>query len=271
MSKRVFFLFLIGVTVLLPKHSVGQVLVGPVIGGGASWMSFQESDSRQNYSQAIVPTFHFGLGLSFQVRKNFYMHTAALYSRKGEDLGSNTDPTLKHQEIYHFIDVPIVFAREFKLNLGHNKIVKWYLGMGPNIGYWLDGKGSLLNNQLLEDGFSTVDYTIAFRSTDNPDPNTVYVPDANRFQLGLNLATGWVFEPVGLEKIYFNIRYEIGHTYVSTNGYESFSNFGVNEYHGDMKARNMGLKISVAYLIDLKTAERKKGKSSSHVVKKKRK
>jgi hypothetical protein len=198
------------------------------------------------------------------------MHTAALYSRKGENLSSTTDPTLEHKEIYHFIDVPIVFAREFKIDLGKNKIVKWYFGMGPNISYWLNAKGSLINNQLLEDGFSKVNYKMVFGQTDNPDPNKVYVPDANRFQLGLNIATGWVFEPVGLQKIYFNVRYELGHTYISKSGYESFSNFGVNEYHGDMKARNMGLRVSLSYLIDLKTAERKKGKSSSNVVKKKR-
>jgi hypothetical protein len=198
------------------------------------------------------------------------MHTAALYSSKGENLSSNADPILRHKEIYHFIDVPIVFAREFKIDLGKNKIIKWYVGMGPNISYWLNGKGSLMNNQLAEDGFTTVHYKYAFHSTDDPADNKVYMGDANRVQLGLNIATGWVFEPVGMQKIFFNIRYEIGHTYISKGGVEDFSNFGINEYHGDTQARNMGLKVSLSYMIDLKTSERKKGKSSSTIIKKKR-
>jgi hypothetical protein len=216
------------------------------------------------YKQTPVPTFLGGLGVSFQVRKNFLMHTAFLYSRKGEDLSApDVDPDLHHKEIYHFIDVPIVFAREFNIKLKGNKSLKWYAGIGPNIGYWLSGKGSLINNQLLEDNFSTLNYKIDFKSTDNPDPSKVYVSDANRFQLGLNFATGWVFEPVGFQKIYFNIRYELGHTYISKGGMETFS--GINDYHGDMTARNMGLHVSLSYLIDLKPAERKKGKSTSKV------
>ena len=268
MLKRAFLLFLVLFEILSPVRSVSQILVGPVLGGGVSWVSFHEKESRQFYKQTPVLSFMGGIGLSFQVRKNFYMHTAALYSRKGENLSSNVDPDLKQKEIYHFIDVPIVFAREFKINLGHNKVVKWYAGIGPNIGYWLNGKGSMINNQLKEDGFGAIDYKIAFKGTDNPDPSRVYVTDANRFQLGLNLATGWVFEPVGLQKIYFNIRYELGHTYISKSGLEAFP--GINDYSGDMKARNMGLKMSVSYLIDLKPAERKKGKSSSGIGKKKK-
>jgi hypothetical protein len=271
MLKRAFFrVSILLVAVFSPIYSSGQILVGPVAGGGSSWVSFHDSDSRQMYKQTPVPTFHFGAAVSFQVRKNFYMHTAALYSRKGENLGSNTDVSLKQKEIYHFIEVPIVFAREFKIDLGKNKIVKWYVGIGPNISYWLNGRGSLINNQLLENGFPPANYKIDFRSSDNPDPSKVYIPDANRFQLGLNIATGWVFEPVGLQKIYFNVRYEIGNTYISKSGYESFYNLGLNEYHGDMQARIMGLKASISYLIDLKTSERKKGKSSSKIVKKKR-
>src|SRR5438045_4546533 len=118
MFKRVFPLFLILFAILSPGCSMRQILVGPVAGGGVSWVSFHEKESRQFYKQAPVLSFMGGIGLSFQVRKNFYMHTAALYSRKGENLSSNVDPDLKQKEIYHFIDVPIVFAREFKINLG---------------------------------------------------------------------------------------------------------------------------------------------------------
>ncbi len=266
--RRVSLLFLVLFEILTPGSSIGQILVGPVVGGGVSWVSFHESDSRHFYKQTPVPTFHIGGGASFQVRKNFVMHTAVLYSRKGENLSSNVDPDLKHKEIYHFIDVPIVFAREFKINLGANRIIKWYAGLGPNIGYWLSGKGSILNNQLLEDGYPTRDYKIDFNNTSTPNTANVNLPDANRFQLGLNIATGWVFEPVGLQKIYFNIRYEIGHTYISKSGLETFA--GINDYQGDMMARNMALRMTLSYLIDLKPAERKKGKSSSNVGKKRR-
>src|SRR5258708_1515683 len=104
MLKRLF-PFILGLFgILISGHSVGQILVGPVAGGGISWVSFHDSESRHFYKQTPVPTFQFGAGASFQVRKNFLMHTAVLYSRKGENLTSDVDPDLKHKEIYHFID-----------------------------------------------------------------------------------------------------------------------------------------------------------------------
>jgi len=246
-----------------------QIFVGPIVGSGVSWVTFQEKTSKQFYKQTPVLTYSFGGALSFQVRKNFFMHTALLYVRKGENLSSDAVPDLMHKEIYHTIDIPIIFTREFKMRVGPDKFLKWYGGLGPNISYWLNGKGSVYTLQQFEDGTSTLDYKFAFQQPgDNPDPSKVYVPDANRLQLGLNLSTGFIFEPLGYQRIHFNIRYEIGHTFMAKEGMETFS--GLNDYHGDLKARMKSLRISLSYLIDLKTAERKKGKSTSTLMKKKK-
>ncbi len=269
MVQRVIFRFPLVVAILGFISSNGQVLIGPTVGGGVSWVSFHDPVSRQFYKQTPVPTFTLGMALSFQVRKNFYMHSSLLYSRKGENLSSNTSPDLAQKEVYHYIDAPIIFTHEFKIKFGRNKIIKWYAGLGPNISYWLNGRGTVITSGMKEDLLPTLHYKIAFQQTpDNPDPSKVYVADANRMQLGLNLATGWVFEPAGLQKIYITVRYEIGHTYLSKSGVENLT--GINDYHGDMQARPMGLRITAAYVIDLKTADRKKGKSTSTITKKRK-
>ncbi|GHN01014.1 hypothetical protein WSM22_25030 [Cytophagales bacterium WSM2-2] len=232
-------------------------------------MSFQEKASRDFYKQAPVPTYFFGGGLSFQVRKNFFMHTAVVYMRKGENLSSNAAPNLMHKEIYHSIDMPILFTREFKMTVGNDKVLKWYGGIGPNLSYWLNGKGSLYTLQQWEDGSSVLDYKFSFQQAgDNPDPSTVYVPDANRLQLGINLAAGFIFEPLGYQRVHVNFRYEIGHSFMARDGMETFQ--GINDYHGDLKARMKVFCISLSYLIDLKTAEKNKGRSTSTLMKKKR-
>ncbi|MGC4021171.1 MAG: outer membrane beta-barrel protein [Cyclobacteriaceae bacterium] len=251
---------------LICTTGYSQLLVGPVVGGGFSWVSFHEKESRQFYKQTPMPSFSAGLGISFQVRKNLFMHTALLYTKKGQNLTSDQSPDLKQKEIYHFIEAPVIFTREFKIRFGENKIVKWYAGMGPNISYWLDGKISLMTTQQREDGVPVRNYQIDFNRSNNPDASKVYLPDANRVQMGLIFSTGWVFEPVGMQKIHLNVRYEVGGTYLSKTGLESFA--GINDYHGDLKARMMSLRLTASYLIDLKPSERKKGKSTSTIARK---
>ena len=84
------------------------------------------------------------------------------------------------------------------------------------------------------------------------------VEEPNRFQFGLNFVAGMVLEPAPRRRILFTVRYELGHTYLAkTDG------IFLNTYFQDpLRARIQGFRVSLAYLIDLKTEERKKGKST---------
>jgi hypothetical protein len=56
----------------------------------------------------------------------------------------------------------------------------------------------------------------------------------------------------------FSIRYELGHSYLA----KSDGEFANTYFSEPLKSRNQGFRISLAYLYDLKTEERKKGKST---------
>ena len=104
-----------------------------------------------------------------------------------------------------------------------------------------------------------------YRIVFNKDPELVaedemVVRSPNRTQLGLNLSTGFVFEPMGYQKIMLLFRYELGHTFLSGDTDGVF--YGVT-YQEPMRVRNQGFRISLTYLVDLKTSERKKGKSTN--------
>jgi hypothetical protein len=86
------------------------------------------------------------------------------------------------------------------------------------------------------------------------------VTGANRLQLGLNLATGISFEPLGYQKMMLTVRYEAGHSFLSPDGSGTFRQ--TNEYVDDLRTRIQGVRVSFAYLIDLKTEDAKKGKST---------
>lgn len=238
-----------------------QILIGPIAGVNYSWTSFGERDDRSDYSVNPVLGYHFGGHIAFKVRKRFFLHTSILYSTKGKVIKGKLDPLLNNKVQYNYIDVPIVYTIDFKRKLGGGKEFKYFLGIGPNVSYWLGGKGTLYNNDLNENGLPEQDYKIVFKkdvSTLGDDRMNVATP--NRFQLGLAFTAGIEFEPSGTNRIMLNVRYELGHSYLSR---EEDGVFPISiTYTDPLKIRSQGFRISLAYLIDLKVEQRKKGKST---------
>ena len=99
----------------------------------------------------MIPTFGFHVGghLAFKVRNRFFLHTSLLYATKGREIEGKTDVLLKTSERYSYIDMPISYTVDFKGKLGSNKEFKYFLGIGPNISYWLGAKGTLYNSTIL--------------------------------------------------------------------------------------------------------------------------
>lgn len=241
--------------------SYAQILIGPVAGPQVSWVSFEDKDVRKGYTRQPVAGYHVGVGLAFRVHKRFFLNGAFLYSTKGKTLAGANDDLLKVKARYRYIDVPIAYTVEFVSNVSKTRRYKWYFGMGPNVSYWLSGKGSLENAELSEILINRIDYKIVY----NKEPGTfaddeMNVRDPNRLQLGLNLSAGFVFEPMGYQKFMVNFRYEAGHSLFSRAGEGRFNL--TNEYVDNLNTRNQGFRLSIAYLVDLKTEERKKGKST---------
>lgn len=256
-------LALFAAIIITVPFTSAQVYVGPMAGGQLSWTKFNDKDFYDSYKIKPVWGFHAGANISLKVRNRFFLHTSFLYATKGRSVESKQDPLLKNKVNYKFIEVPIVYAVDFRARLGGGKEFKYYFGIGPNISYWLGGKGKLYNSDLEENAeFASKDleYSIVFKQ----DPATMAsdemnVAEPNRFQLGLNIASGFVFEPAPNQKILFMLRYEVGHSFFSATSNGAF----VPTYYQDvLQARNMGIRASVSYLFDLRTDNRKKGKST---------
>jgi hypothetical protein len=65
---------------------------------------------------------------------------------------------------------------------------------------------------------------------------------------------------MGYQKIMITMRYELGHSFMSKDGRGEFPS--TNSYVDILAARNNGIRLSVAYLVDMKIENRKKGKST---------
>lgn len=240
-------------------NAFSQILVGPVAGANYSWTSLKDKDVKDVYRVRPVVGFHVGGHLAFKVRKRFFLHTSFLYASKGRELEGKLDTKLKNSARYNYIDVPISYTVDFKGKIGQSKEFKYFLGIGPNVSYWLNGNGKLFNSDFEENNREELSYKIVFKKApDDQTPDEMNVEQPNRLQLGLNFVAGMVLEPTERQRIMVSIRYELGHSYLAkTDGV-----FQDTYFQDPLQSRNQGFRISIAYLVDLKVEDRKKGKSN---------
>ncbi len=247
--------------VALPSSA--QLLIGPTGGLNYSWVRYDDVEERSRYKVTPVLSYHAGFNVSFRVQKRFFLHTSLIYSKKGKIIENKVDDqSLRNEVVYNYIELPILYTVEYKIKAKGNKEFKMYFGMGPNISYWLGGKGTFYNSELRDDLFEQPrGYKIVFgKDPEKVGQNEMVIQSANRLQLGINFSAGFVFEPIHLRQVMLTLRYELGHSYLSRTSQGAFSN--VLLYQDNLQVRNQGFRISLAYLIDLRTSHRKKGKST---------
>jgi hypothetical protein len=80
-------------------------------------------------------------------------------------------------------------------------------------------------------------------------------------QVGVNIGAGILLEPANGRKVMVDLRFELGHTWLGKP--ESADYVFPATFYNNLKARNMGLRFSVMYLLEsnLDKKVRNKGKS----------
>jgi hypothetical protein len=262
---KTFRFFFLALFLTLTSTINAQVLVGPVVGGQVNFFSYDDKSYKDLYSVRPSFSYHVGASVAFKIQKTIFLQTSFLYNERKKVMDGKVDQLFRHEVKNNFIDVPILFTKEVKVKFGTDKYYKWYLGVGPNVSYWLGGKGVLKNSELNENEVNPPNYDLPYEITFNADgevaPGKMNVEQPNRFQLGLNFSGGLIFEPENLNKFMITARYQMGHTFMSE---KSQGDFGINEvtYKEDMRFRNQSINLSLYYFIDLKTSERKRGQST---------
>ena len=263
-SVKVFILFIF---LLFTANLKAQILVGPVAGGQIGWIIFNEKANKDLYKTKPYIGFHAGGSVSFRVQKTFFLQTSIMYAQRGKTLVGKIDKSFNINAKYKYIDMPILFAKEFKAKFGKKRFYKWQVGAGPTISYWLGGKGLLNSIDLNENAINPPNYDLPYHITFGKDPESVNqgemnIENPNRIQLGLNFSGGLIFEPIGLNKFMVTIQYQLAHSFLSPDSKGDFGLDGTLYYEDDLKVRNQGLALSISYFIDLKTEEKNKGKST---------
>lgn len=224
-----------------------QILIGPKAGARVSWMQYEDFDSDEYKKQ---PAFGYSAGITtaFKVKKRFLLQLDIMYTQTGKKIEGITDPSLENHAKYHYLNTPVVYKLDFKEAI-NGRAFKWYIGAGPNVNFWLGGKGTLKAVELKENNTEELDYKIIFDDVPAvPEIGGLYIKEPNKVQVGLIASTGLVLEPAPGQSIMIDLRYEWGHSYMARED-GKFTN--VIAYEDNLRMKTHSVQLSVAYVFDI--------------------
>ena len=227
------------------QNLCAQTFIGLKAGANATKISFDSElyKNKKFYDTNFKPGFTVG-GVFLMENKEKYGFTVAfLYYVKGKSVDSNADDYETHRANYHYFDLQILFRMKF-----NQSKFRWFLQLGPELSYWLGGKGKFTVYEQDRDVFTTYEYAINFGDPKSSSDYLNAQGGAHRLQLGLAIGGGFIWELSKGNFLSLDLRYTFGHTFMGD--YESASIPGVGLVD-NMEHTNNVASVSVVYYLDI--------------------
>ena len=225
------------------------------MGGSVNWAAFGDKAQKDTFSVRPSPGFTAGALIIFPLKKNYNVLIEGAFSQKSRVL---KDRLLTNSSTYHFIDATLLLRKSYKFRISKDVPADWFINLGPEIGYWLNGKGDISAEG---PGYP---YIIEFNKPPEFRNDVLYYNSANRWLFGLAMGIG-MKAPLGRnQSISTELRFISGHTHLGKTPYEYPVHewYGVLNYVDTLKMNLKVVTISVAYTFDLDVLEARKGKST---------
>ena len=170
-----------------------------------------------------------------------------------------------------FLDMSLLLRRRFNLNWGKSIHSDIFIGVGPNINYWLSAQGTLTTIDV-EPAF---DYNVVMDGTPDANYSNMYLNGVNRWLFGIDLGVG-INAPISArQKIFLEFRATLGQTNLGTSSSTSFMNivaFNGSTFQQNLLQQNLKtFSITAAYTFSFNYLESKKGHSTKDRLVKKKK
>jgi hypothetical protein len=242
-----FFTFFLAFFSYGQKYSLG-VKAGPL----ATWPSFGDQEEKDTFSGGVKFGYSAGVLVSFPLKHDFDLFVEGAYSQKGRKLKFNHD-TWTNNATYKFIDATLLLRKSYTFRLEKNIPSQWYFNIGPEISYWLSGRGGISVNG------PPANYEIVFNKTPDGDFTKMYMNDVNRFLFGLAIGIGFRAPLLRNQHINTEIRFVSGHTYLGNKDSSFINMLNVDD---TMKTNMKVINLNISYTLDFDVKEGRKGKST---------
>ena len=237
---RVFYAFLFFTLTINTGYS--QIFFGFKAGANATKAKFESEVYNKFYDSNYKLGFTTGAVFLIENKEKYGLYTEFLYSMKGKSVNSHANDYVSNVASYNYLDFPILFRMKFK-----QPKFNWFLQMGPEISYWLGGKGEFKVYEPDRDVITTYEYELNFGDQQNTS-DYMNVPDANRVQVGLALGGGMIWDLKNGNYISLDLRYTFGHTYLGAFESGTIPNIGLVD---NFEHTNIVASVSAVYYFDI--------------------
>jgi hypothetical protein len=238
--------------------SRAQLRVGPKVGVQLSRVAFDDKQLYNSYSSTAGLGWLGGLILNYEVNELLSLETEFFYSKNHRHLeGFDAKGTIvTNKSTYNYLNLPVLLRFSGHTRYKKSKI-EYYTNFGPNLLYWLGGKGELTHPDLTEYvSQNPMPYTIVFADSVDDYTNVMLVREPNRFQMAFDVGGGLIFDLGFGHGLVVDLRgsFGIGKTYMARE--DGFFNSPPPEglapdfYTDPMQVTNHSLAITVGYMRD---------------------
>jgi hypothetical protein len=240
--NRLFFFVIFLLFSIFHFEAYAQTYFGFKAGANASKAYFDNEVYEKYYSTLVKPGFTAGAVLLIENKNKYGLYAELLYSQKGKIVESTANDYETNTATYQYLEFPVLFRIKFD-----QAKIGWYLQLGPQVSYWLSGKGSFEVYQPDRDITVDYDYTINFGE---PEGSSDYmnVTDANRTQISLALGGGLIWDMKNANYLLLDMRFSFGHTYMGAFEGGSIPNISLVD---NFEYTNNVLSISAVYYFDI--------------------
>lgn len=232
-----------------------QFSLGLKVGPLMSRSVIADKFDRRDFSQRNKPGF-MGAGLIiFPLKNNYSFETEVGYSQRGRKILSNAD-TWTNSATYNYAEASMLLRKSFPVKIIKNVPTQWFVNLGPNISYWIGGRGEIGSGRLQS-------YDIVFGpmplEPPQPDFDKMYLTDVNRWLFGINIGAGLITPLRRSHRLLTELRFTSGHTFYGKPTSASWRTLGFTD---NLRANEKVVSLTVAYLFDIDLKESRKGKST---------
>jgi hypothetical protein len=216
-------------------------------------------DQKDSLKAGVTPGFSFGGLIMFPMKHNYSFAAEGGFSRQGRkwEYTPNKD---KWTSTYNFYDLSMALRKTFRLKIKQYVASNWFVSVGPNINYWISGKGKMVPYFGINQS-----YTVVFDQGQGNSYSKIHVNDENRWLFGINLGIGTTFTTLKNQKIITELRMTWGQTFLGKRHSESLGGTpGIND-EMSLLCNLKTLNFSIGYIFDRDIQKGRLGKSTKKV------
>jgi hypothetical protein len=231
-----------------------QFSVGIKVAPNLTVARYRDDDLRDQFKPRYQFGWTAGTQIKFPLKDHFSFLTEVGFAQKGRNVEHIEGGRNKSK--YYFLDGSMALRKSFRVKLFKNVPTQMYVNVGPNIAYWMSGKGSLVY-----DNGGSSDYDIVFDEELTSDFSKYYYTDVNRWLFGIDIGVGGDAPLLRKQKIYSEFRVTLGQTQLGKKHSSTYIDM-VPAPYDNLLCSLIAFQFQLTYTLEFDTRASRKGKST---------